>query len=117
MRLCKRDRWFSRLALALTVAAVAAPPVQATGYSGGPELPTWTVSWAEAAPQAPPEFPTWTVSWAPPETPKSSPTATPTSFDYGDAGIGATVALGAGLLAGTGFWALRRGRRPAATRL
>jgi hypothetical protein len=44
MRLGKRDRWFAGLALALTVAAVAAPPVQATGYAGGPEFPTWTVS-------------------------------------------------------------------------
>lgn len=48
-----------------------------------------------------------------------SPEATPAQivsrdgFDYGDAGIGAAVAMGAALLVATGTLATRRHRRPA----
>jgi hypothetical protein len=69
------------------------------------------VNWAER-PQAAPEFPTWTVDWAQPKAPES-PAATPTGFDYGDAGIGAAIAFGAALLAAAGFLVLHRSRRRA----
>ncbi len=112
MRLSKRHRWLRRLALGLAVAAVAAPSAQAITPIGAPEFPTWTVNWAEPAPQAPPEFPTWTVGWAQPKAPES-PAATPTGFDYDDAGIVAAIAFGVALLAAAGFLGLRRSRRPA----
>ena len=129
MRLSKRHRWLRRLALGLAVAAVAAPSAQAITPIGAPEFPTWTVNWAEPAPQAArefptwavgwaerpqaaPEFPTWPVDWRQPNAPES-PAATPTAFDYGDASIGAAIALGAALLAAAGFLGLRRSRWPA----
>jgi hypothetical protein len=111
MRLSKRHRWLRRLALGLAVAAVAAPSAQAITPIVAPEFPTWTVNWVER-PQAAPEFPTWTVDWAQPKAPES-PTATPTGFDYADAGIGAAIAFGAALLAAASFLGLRRSRRPA----
>ena len=134
MRLSKRHRWLRRLALGLAVAAVAAPSAQAITPIGAPEFPTWTVDWAEPATagcppssrpgpwagpsgrRLPPSSRPGPVGWAQPKAPES-PAATPTGFDYGDAGIVAAIAFGAALLAAAGFLGLRRSRRSARPRL
>jgi hypothetical protein len=133
-----RGRWARRLALGLALAAAAVPTAQAasefpTHATSGPaaatwdqqpvanwnrepaaaEFPMWTVNWAEPALHGAPEFPPSQINWAEPSidapaTPVSGP-----GFDYRDAGIGAAIALGAALLAATGFLVLRRNRRAA----
>ena len=114
MRLSKRHRWFESLALGLTVAAIAAPPGpgrHARRRASVPDLDrrAGPSPLSKVSPECP------NLDRRPglqPGAPESSPAATPTGFDYGDAGIGAVTALGATLLAAASFWALRRVRRP-----
>jgi hypothetical protein len=78
----------------------------------GPNFPVPIVNW-HAQSRGAPEFPSIHVNWSQPEASAPIvPVSTP-GFDFGDAGIGAAVALGAALLAALGVLALRRNRRSA----
>jgi hypothetical protein len=78
-----------------------------------PNFPIPNVNWHPQSRGAP-EFPSTQVNWSQPEASAPIvPVSTP-GFDFGDAGIGAGIALGAALLAALCVLALRRSRNPAA---
>jgi hypothetical protein len=77
-----------------------------------PNFPIPSVNW-HAQSQGAPEFPSAQIRWSHPEAATPVNPVSVRGFDYGDAAIGAAIALGAALLATLCALVLRRSRRSA----